>query len=105
MAEPTGTGGGCMYAMGASEDVRPYALDYLRISLLGAPFMLVAFAGAGYLRGMQDTRSTLVIAVAANVVNLALEVLFVYGFGWGIEGSAWGTAIAQLAAEDAGLEE
>jgi putative MATE family efflux protein len=36
------------------------------------------------------------ILIAGNVVNLVLEVLFVYGFGWGIEGSAWGTAIAQL---------
>jgi putative MATE family efflux protein len=88
-------------AMGASANVRPYALDYLRISLLGAPFMLLGFAGAGYLRGMQDTRSTLVIAVAANVLNLALEVLFVYGFDWGISGSAWGTVIAQVAAATA----
>ena len=42
-------------AMGASANVRPYALDYLRISLLGVPFMLLGFAGAGYLRGVQDT--------------------------------------------------
>jgi putative MATE family efflux protein len=84
-------------AMGASAGVRPYALDYLRISLLGAPFMLVGFAGAGYLRGVQDTRSTLVIAVAGSLVNLVLEVLFVYGFDWGIQGSAVGTVIAQAA--------
>ena len=35
------------------------------------------------------------IVIVANAVNLVLEVLFVYGFGWGIEGSAWGTVIAQ----------
>lgn len=85
-------------AMGASPGVRPYALDYLRISLVGAPFMLLMLAGTGYLRGLQDTRATLVIAVAANVLNLALEVLFVYGFDWGIAGSAWGTVVAQIAA-------
>ncbi|MEX2255559.1 MAG: MATE family efflux transporter [Acidimicrobiia bacterium] len=85
-------------AMGASPGVRPYALEYLRISLVGAPFMLVMLAGAGYLRGLQDTRTTLVVAVAANVVNLALEVLFVYGFDWGVAGSAWGTVIAQIGA-------
>jgi len=83
-------------AMGASARVHPYALTYLRISLLGAPLLLVTFAGTGYLRGLQDTRTTLVIAVAANVLNLALEVLFVFGFSWGISGSAWGTVIAQL---------
>ena len=85
-------------AMGASAGVRPYALEYLRISMVGAPFMLLMLAGAGYLRGLQDTRTTLVIAVAANVVNLALEVLFVYGFDWGVAGSAWGTVVAQIGA-------
>ena len=81
--------------MGASARVQPYALTYLRISLLGAPMLLVTLAGTGYLRGLQDTRTTLVVAVAANTANLALEVLFVFGFGWGIAGSAWGTVIAQ----------
>jgi putative MATE family efflux protein len=81
--------------MGASARVHPYALTYLRISLLGAPMLLVTLAGTGYLRGLQDTRTTLVVAVAANAANLALEVLFVFGFGWGIAGSAWGTVIAQ----------
>jgi putative MATE family efflux protein len=85
-------------AMGASAGVRPFALEYLRISLIGAPFMLLMLAGTGYLRGIQDTRTTLVIAVAANVVNLALEVLFVYGFHWGIAGSAIGTVLAQVSA-------
>src|SRR5205085_8540798 len=85
-------------AMGASRHVRPYALTYLRISLLGAPFMLVALAGTGYLRGLQDTRTPLVIAVVANIVNLALEVLLVYGAHLGIAGSAWGTVIAQVGA-------
>jgi putative MATE family efflux protein len=85
-------------AMGASAGVRPYALEYLRISMVGAPFMLLMLAGAGYLRGVHDTRTTLVIAIAANVVNLALEVLFVYGFDWGVAGSAWGTVVAQIGA-------
>lgn len=85
-------------AMGASAAVRPHAVTYLRISALGAPAVLVMLASAGYLRGLQDTRTTLVIAVASNVLNLVLEVLFVFGFGWDIAGSAWGTVIAQVAA-------
>jgi putative MATE family efflux protein len=84
-------------AMGASASVRPYALTYMRIGLLGAPALLLALAGTGYLRGLLDTRTPLVIAVAANVLNLALEVLLVYGFHLGIAGSAWGTVIAQYA--------
>ena len=82
--------------MGASSAVRPFASDYLRISLLGAPFVLVALASAGYLRGVQDTKTTLFVAIGANVANLALELFFVYGLDAGIAGSAWGTVIAQV---------
>ena len=83
-------------AMGASSTVHPYAVTYLRISILGAPALLLMLAGAGYLRGMQDTRTTLVVAVASNTANLLLELLFVYALDLGIEGSAWGTVIAQV---------
>jgi putative MATE family efflux protein len=90
-------------AMGASAHVAPYALTYLRISLLGAPFVLLALAGTGYLRGLQDTRTPLYIAVAANVFNLGLEVVLVYGIHLGVAGSAWGTVIAQIGAAAAYL--
>lgn len=56
---------------------------------------MVALAGQGFLRGVGNLRTPLVILVAANVANAILEVLFVYGFGWGLAGSAWGTVIAQ----------
>jgi putative MATE family efflux protein len=57
---------------------------------------LIALAGQGWLRGMSDLRTPLVIVVVANAVNIVLEVLFVYGFDWGLDGSAWGTVLAQL---------
>jgi len=85
-------------AMGASARVAPFARTYLRISLLGAPFVLVALAGTGYLRGLQDTRTPLVIALAANTLNIVLEVVLVYGIHLGIAGSAWGTVVAQVGA-------
>ena len=68
---------------------------YLRIAALGAPFFMLASAGQGYLRGIGDLRTPLVILVAAHSVNVVLELLFVYGFDWGLAGSAWGTVIAQ----------
>ena len=92
-----------VHAMGASAHVAPYALTYLRISLLGAPFVLLALAGTGYLRGLQDTRTPLYIALAANTFNLALEVVLVYGIHLGVAGSAWGTVIAQIGAAAAYL--
>ena len=72
-----------------------FALLYFRIAAAGLPAALVALAGQGYLRGVSNLRRPLEIVVAANIANLVLEILFVYGFGWGIAGSAAGTAIAQ----------
>jgi putative MATE family efflux protein len=85
-------------AFGGSEAVSQQAVIYLRISLLGAPAMLIVLAGTGVLRGLQDTRSPLLVAVAANAVNIALNATFVLGLHWGIAGSAWGTFIAQTGA-------
>ena len=58
--------------------------------------MLAVLAGTGVLRGLQDTRTPLVVAVLANAVNIALNATFVLGLHWGIAGSAWGTVIAQV---------
>jgi putative MATE family efflux protein len=81
--------------MGGEGEVADGAVLYLRIAALGAPFFMLATAGQGYLRGVGDLRTPLVILVIAHVVNVVLELLFVYGFDWGLAGSAWGTVIAQ----------
>ena len=81
--------------MGGDGEVADGAVLYLRIAALGAPFFMLSTAGQGFLRGIGDLRTPLVILVVAHVVNVVLEVLFVYGFGWGLAGSAWGTVIAQ----------
>ncbi len=81
--------------MGAEGEVLEGAVTYLRIAALGAPFFMLASAGQGYLRGVGDLTTPLKILVAAHAVNVVLELLFVYGFDWGLAGSAWGTGIAQ----------
>ncbi|HVW19492.1 MAG TPA: MATE family efflux transporter [Solirubrobacteraceae bacterium] len=81
--------------LGGSGEVHPLAVTFLRIGSIGLPCALVALAGQGYQRGIGDLRSPLVVVVAANVANVALELLFVYGFRWGLAGSAWGTVLAQ----------
>ncbi|MGW7263076.1 MATE family efflux transporter [Streptomyces sp. NPDC054842] len=81
---------------GASETAAPYAVTYLRISALGIPAMLMVLAATGVLRGLQNTRTPLYVAVAGFVVNAVLNVSLVYGAGLGIAGSAWGTVIAQF---------
>ncbi|MFC1403125.1 MULTISPECIES: MATE family efflux transporter [Streptacidiphilus] len=80
---------------GASATATPYAVDYLRISALGIPAMLIVMAATGVLRGLQDTRTPLAVAVAGFTVNLLLNLGLVYGARLGIAGSALGTVIAQ----------
>ncbi|MFJ2815163.1 MATE family efflux transporter [Streptomyces sp. NPDC087294] len=80
---------------GASDTAAPYATTYLRISALGIPAMLVVLAATGVLRGLQNTRTPLYVAGAGFVANGLLNALLVYGAGFGIAGSAWGTVIAQ----------
>ncbi len=80
---------------GASDTAAPYAITYLRISSLGIPAMLVVLAATGVLRGLQNTRTPLYVAIGGFTANAALNVGLVYGAGLGIAGSAWGTVIAQ----------
>ncbi|MFB7332227.1 MATE family efflux transporter [Streptomyces adustus] len=80
---------------GASNTAAPYATTYLRISSLGIPAMLVVLAATGVLRGLQNTRTPLYVAIGGFVANAVLNAGLVYGVGLGIAGSAWGTVIAQ----------
>ncbi|MFJ4722299.1 MATE family efflux transporter [Streptomyces luteogriseus] len=80
---------------GASDAATPYAITYLRISVLGIPAMLVVLAATGVLRGLQDTKTPLYVAIVGFIANGALNAGLVYGAGLGIAGSAWGTVIAQ----------
>lgn len=82
--------------MGGEGHTGELAVLYLRIGSLGLPFALIALAGQGWLRGVSDLRTPLVIVVVANAANVALNLLFIYGFGWGLAGSAWATVVAQL---------
>jgi putative MATE family efflux protein len=81
--------------LGAEGRTAELAARYVRIAAPGLVFALIALAGQGYLRGVGDVRTPLVIVTAGNALNAALDVLFVYGFGWGLDGSAAGTVVAQ----------
>jgi len=83
--------------LGASPTAAPYAVTYLRISALGVPAMLLVLAATGVLRGFQDTRTPLLVAIGGFGANLLLNLGLVYGAGLGVAGSAWGTVIAQNA--------
>ncbi len=86
---------------GAGEEVSARADEYLRIAFFGTVPLLVMLAATGVLRGLQDTRTPLIVAVAGNALNVILNIVLVYGVGtfegWGIAGSAVGSVIAQAA--------
>ncbi|MGL5406813.1 MAG: MATE family efflux transporter [Propionibacteriaceae bacterium] len=82
---------------GASPAALERAATYLRISAWGLTPMLVILAATGLLRGLQDTRTPLIVATAGFVVNLILNVTLVWGLHYGIAGSALGTVLTQWA--------
>ncbi|WP_329483025.1 MATE family efflux transporter [Kribbella sp. NBC_01484] len=85
-------------AFDPSADVAGHAVTYLRISCFGIPSMLLLLAATGVLRGLQDTKTPMIVAISANLANIGLNVLLVYGLDLDIAGSALGTALAQTAA-------
>ena len=87
--------------LGANGDVLAQGRIYLRISLFGLPAMLITLAGVGYLRGLQDTLRPLKVAVVTAGLNLALELVLIYGLGFGIGASALSTVVAQWLAASA----
>lgn len=80
---------------GATPEATTEAVTYLRVSAIGIPPMLLVLAATGVLRGLQDTRTPLVVAVVGFTTNALLSLTLVHGVGWGIAGAAWGTVVAQ----------
>ncbi|MCB0046191.1 MAG: MATE family efflux transporter [Caldilineaceae bacterium] len=85
--------------LGAEDEVRRQAIIYMRIRLWGAPAVLLMLAAFGVLRGRQDMRTPLWIAVTVNVINMALDALLITGYGpipaLGVTGAAAATAFSQ----------
>ena len=82
-------------AMGARGELQEASLSYLRIRAFAGPAVLLVTAGHGAFRGFLDTRTPLLVTLGLNLVNLVLDPLFIFGFGWGLEGAAIATLIAQ----------
>ncbi|WFE96937.1 MATE family efflux transporter [Micromonospora sp. WMMD987] len=79
-------------------DVADAAERWLRVAVLGAPGLLLAAAGNGWLRGVQDTRRPLWFVLGPNLLSALLCPVLVYPVGWGLTGSAVANAFAQTIA-------
>lgn len=80
--------------LGGSVEVQAIAREYAGIRILAAPFVLANYVVLGYLLACQRVRQALLVQVFINVVNIVAVLGFVRGFGWGVAGIAWATALA-----------
>ncbi len=87
----------------ASAEVETLARDYLAIRIWGAPATIALYAVNGWLIATERTRGVLVLQLWMNGLNIALDLWFVLGLGWGVQGVAIATLIAELSALGLGL--
>ncbi|HPE65345.1 MAG TPA: MATE family efflux transporter [Synergistales bacterium] len=84
-----------MRVLGATETILPYARDYASYILYAAPVMASSFLLNNILRAEGKAKFAMVGLTTGGLLNLALDPLFIFGFGWGIAGAAIATAISQ----------
>jgi MATE family multidrug resistance protein len=94
---------GAMGILEAAPDVERLAGTYFDTRIWGAPATLANYAVLGWLLGMQYARAALAIQIVINGLNAALDIWFVVGLGWDVEGVALATVIAQYAGACLGL--
>ena len=87
----------------ASNEVEVLARAYMQIRVWSAPFLIATFAITGWLVAAERTRDILVIQLLMNGVNIGLDLLFVLGLGWGVQGVAVATVIAEISGCGLGL--
>ncbi|WP_340117758.1 MATE family efflux transporter [Pelagibius sp. 7325] len=92
-----------LWAIDASAEVSAHTAVYFDIRIWSAPAALVNYVVLGWLLGVQRARTTLVLQLFLNGVNIALDLVFVIGLGWEVAGVAWATLIAESAAAVLGV--
>jgi len=91
------------WLLGGGAQVESLARDYYDVRIWAAPAALANYALLGWFIGLGRTDVGLVLQLALNLTNIALCVLFVLGFGWGVRGVAAGTLLAEVIAATAGI--
>ena len=81
-------------ALGANDRTLPFAYDYLKIMIPGNIFSTLCFSFNAIMRASGYPYKAMITMLIGAGLNTVLDALFIYGFGWGIEGAAWATVIA-----------
>ncbi len=87
-----------LYLLDSSAGVEGLAADYALIRIWSAPAVLCVYAFTGIFIGLHNTRAAFVLQLVLNLANVLLDLVFVLGFGWGIEGVALASLIAEYLA-------
>ncbi|SFR42311.1 MATE family efflux transporter [Litoreibacter janthinus] len=87
----------------ASPEVESLARDYMRIRIFSAPAAIAIYGITGWLIALERTRAVLVMQVWMNGLNILLDLMFVLHLGWGVEGVAIATFIAEWTGLGLGL--
>lgn len=82
--------------LGAIESVHPYAVDYATYIFIGAPFMMGLYVLNNQMRGQGSPILSMIGVLSGGILNIALDPLFIFVFGWGISGAAIATILSQF---------
>ena len=85
-----------MYAFGSTDEILEYAMTFSGITSLGIPFLLISISTNPIVRSDNSPKYSMFAIIFGSVLNTILNPIFIFGFGWGIAGSAWATVISQF---------
>ena len=84
-----------LHFFGASPAILPYAKEYVRITAIGFPMLIISTAGGHIMRADGSPQMTMISSITGAVLNTILDAVFVFGFHWGMKGAALATVIGQ----------
>jgi putative MATE family efflux protein len=85
-----------VYLFGCTESVYKYAVDYGRIIVIGAPFMLIYSSFSSVIRADGSPKYSMIMLVIGAIINIILDPIFIFGFNMGVKGGALATIIGQI---------
>lgn len=85
-----------IYAFGCTEKVYQYAIDYGKIIIIGAPFMIIYSSLSQIIRVDGSPKYSMILLVVGAIINIILDPIFIFGFNMGVKGGAIATIIGQF---------
>ncbi len=85
-----------LIALGASDNILPYARDYSKIVIFGIPFLSFSMVSNNLIRATGDAKASMKIMLVGTIVNIVLDPIFIFALDMGIKGAAYATIIGQI---------